>query len=310
VQRKHVERRTLLLCAVLVALFYAFAIWTVAPRPADLTFQSWPTAARSFQIKLLAFSLRSIASIITPVIQPAFLAIPLWYLFVRQFVMARRTIYLLPIVTFALFGGYYANFWHSGLVIPAAITVCWITWEPISPRRVWTGTTIAGLCVIALQVGWTVHAITFDHDHAYSGDRDAAAFLAPYVARGESMAVTYFQHDEINGFHSIGLAPYFDHPIFLNQQRPFWFWQNQEHTEAQFQSVLLQRPSIIDAMLFQVHGMDPERSPSDLALTGLLRNQGYTLTHTFCGEKPEGFRQRERICHVIFQRTGPAEEHP
>jgi hypothetical protein len=303
VRCNHVARRTLLLCTLLLAAFYAFALWTVAPKPADLAFESWPAAARSWQFKLLAFSLRSIASILTPIIQPVLLAIPLWYLFIRRFVTARRTVYLLPILTFALFGGYYATFWHSGLVIPTAIAVCWITWEPIAPRRLGTATTVTGYCVLALQVAWTVHAVAFDHDQAYSGDQQAAAFLAPYAARHQTMAVTYFQHKELNAFHSIGLAPYFDHPIFLNQPRPFWFWQNQENTPAQFQAAMLRHPVIIDAMLFQVQGIDPPRDPSDLPLTSQLRAQDYTLTHTFCGEKPEGFRQRERICHVIFQQA-------
>jgi hypothetical protein len=298
---RRLDRRTLLLVLAICSAFYGFAIWTVIPRPPYLSFVVWPSKKLPISIRLVIWSLRSCAALLTGTAQPLVLGIPLWILFIRQFVSRRMTIYLLPIATFAIFCGYFTNFWHSGLVVPTAITVCWIAWSSIAPRNTWTLTTIAGLLCIALQLAWTVRAISFDHTHAYSGDLAAARFLAPHVAAGELVAVTYYRDQKLNAFHSIGLYPYFDKPIFINQQRPFWLWDNRQHTDAQFEDALSRHPQLVDALLYEVKDRSADaEDAARVSIEDLLRSNGYSRAHIFCGEKPEGFHQREKICHVIF----------
>ncbi len=303
---RNLDRRTLLLFVAICSAFYGFAIWTVIPVPPDQPVHASLAKELPARAKLTIWSLRGTAALLAGTAQPLLLGIPLWFLFIRQFVLRRMTIYLLPIATLIIFCGYFTDFWHSGLVVPTAIAVCWIAWSSIVPRKTWTLTTIAGILCIALQLAWTVRAVSFDHSHAYSGDLEAARFLAPHVAAGELMAVTYFRDQKINAFHSIGIYPYFDKPIFINQQSPFWLWSDRQHTDAQFEDALSRHPALIDALLHEVNGPagDPEDAPR-VFIEALLRSNGYSRVHIFCGEKPEGFHQREKICHVIFMASDP-----
>jgi len=181
------------------------------------------------------------------------------------------------------------------------IAVCWITWPSISPLGKFAS--LLAITWIALHIGWTVHAAAFDYAHPYSPDLATAQFLAPHVASGTPIALTYIWDSKTDAFHSIGLAPYFDRPIFMNQKRPFWLWSSHEHTDAEFLEDLQQKPPIVLAVFFSDNSdlFDPDRD-LDAPWVALLEINGYALTHTFCGEKPEGFGHREEICHLIFER--------
>ncbi len=89
----------------------------------------------------------------------------------------------------------------------------------------------------------------------------------------------------------------------MNQKRPFWLWSTREHTDEELLAALNERPPIVvgvfhanDGHLFNVNRDLPNSRSS------LLEADGYRLTHAFCGEKPEGFKEREEICHLIFER--------
>ncbi len=303
--RQEVSQRKLIPAALLVIAFYGFAVLTVLPKPADITFRPWPFNNDPVLIKLFAWLVRALTCA-GPIIPNTFalllLALFCWAYFAWKFQRAKILIYGLPVLTFSIFSGYYCNFWHAGLLVPTIIAICWITWP--APKTLGRFAIAFAICVIAIQIGWTIHAAAFDYGHAYSPDLAAARFLAPRVASGEPMAVTFIRNPETNAFHSIGLAPYFEQPIFLNQQRPYWLWTTHEHTETEFVKVLEEQEPTVVAIYFNDDGtrFRADRDLPNHPTATLLRNKGYGLTHAFCGEKPEAFREREEICHLIFEK--------
>ena len=289
--------------AGILLAFYLLAILTVLPRPADLNFSPWPSSLRfsSTGIRMIILTLRGLSPFTGLVGRGAMLllAFPCWIYLVVRFLRAGLWAYGLPVLMFALFSFYYCNFWHMGLLVPTLIAICWITWPQVTAMGI--GAEVPVLCVIALQIGWTFHAVHFDVLHDYSPDAAAARYLAPRLASGDEAAVTYLRHPEVNAFHSVGLAPYFDRQIFLNQPRPFWLWSKNEHTDAQFLTAFQRHPAIVVAVYYRSKSFDPPLNlDGDRAV--FLKASGYRLMHTFCAEKPEDFREREEICYLIFER--------
>jgi hypothetical protein len=302
-RRRNFQESKLIFAAILLAGFYAFALWTVLPRPMDLS-RPWPFRSIPLVERLETFSLRAILAPIVPIATPlalAILAVPCWIYFAAILRRATLLYYGLPVIAFALFSGYHYNFWHTGLLVPTVIAICWITWPEINSAAKFAPL-FAGYC-IALQIGWTIHAAAFDYARSYSPDAETARFLAPHVAAGESIAVTYINDPDLDAYHSIGIAPYFSHPIFVNQKRPFWLWSTREHTDNELIATLSNQPPIVVGVFYDNDG-HLFNANRDLLnpRSALLEVNGYQLTHTFCGEKPEGFREREEICHLIFEK--------
>ncbi len=291
-------RRQIYKAAAITGTLCLLAIVTVAPHPKDIVLPFQVGIPVSIQ-RFLA-PVRMLVSLCQGVIQPGILAIPLWLLILRQFKRTKLLLYLLPTATLALLCGYVFTFWHAGLIVPTAITICWIAWPQITrTTQGWRPILIYIALVIVVQEAWTVRAV---YHHRYSPDIETARFLAPYVEAGDTMAVTYVKRDDVNAFHSVGLYPYFDHPLFINEPRPYWLWSTHEHTFNEFDRAMDSHPELVVAMYFDIyHRFNPSKD-----LTGprvaRIQKDGYRLTNTFCAEKPEGFRDREETCFLIFQR--------
>jgi hypothetical protein len=300
--RERPDTRKLFIAASLLIILYGFAIWTVLPLPSDIVIPS-QTHREPFD-RVKAWLIIATLSLCIGVVQPVIFAVPLWIMFIVRFARTQRAFYLLPLATFALFSGYYINFWQAGLVIPTTITLCWIAWPYIRQPKTWSALTIGIACFISMQFVWTYFA---NLQHPYSSGPETARFLAPYVAAGETIALTSIKLDAINAYHSMATYPYFDLPIFVNQPRPFWLWSNQEHTFQQFKEAMDKKPRIV---LVDFHGQkdfDPSRDLVGPQI-GLLQENGYRLTHTFCARQPQGFDFQEQICDLIFERL--ANSHP
>jgi hypothetical protein len=295
--RKQEDARGLLMAASILVILYGFALWTVLPRPSDLSYLL-PFQNRGGPLhRIWIWLITSTLSICVGVFKPGVLSVPLWIFFIARFVHAGRGYYLLPIATFALFSGNYFNFWHAGLVIPAAIAMCWIAWRDIRQPQIWSALTVGIACFIALQLAWTIYAVRY---HPYSSAPETARFLAPHVAAGESIALTYVKRDEMNAYHSVAIAPYFDRPVFVNQPSPFWLWRTPENTFDQFKETMAEKPRMVLVTFFDFHRFDPAYDLVGPRME-LLEKNGYRLTHTFCAEMPQGFGWREENCDLIFE---------
>jgi hypothetical protein len=163
---------------------------------------------------------------------------------------------------------------------------------------------IALLAVAALQIFWSAYALAFDHSYAYSPDLATARFLQPFVRQGDTIAVTSLYDPGCDACRSVGLLPYFDRNIFINQPNPFWSWSTQNPTEERFDQVLPSHPAVV---VVEARTPHPE-IPINLEDPRIerLKKSGYTLTHTFCGAWPVGLQLAEKSCHLIFQPAVPA----
>jgi hypothetical protein len=290
------RRRQVRQALVIVGIFYLIAIRTVYPHPTDIHISY--LYGKSMAVELFLGPLRICTTLCESLIQPGLLAVPLWIFVFRQFKRTGEDFYLLPIATFALACCYLSSFRHGGMVIPAAIAICWIAWPRLSKHSGWRPVAIGVVICVAVQCIWTIRAVCH---HPYSPDLETARFLAPYVNAGDTMVVTYVKRDEVNAFHSIGLYPYFNHPIFLNEPQPYWPWSTRKHTFDQFDRAMKRNPDIVVAMFWDTHRFDLAKDLIGPRIERIQRD-GYQLTNTFCAEKPEGFDDREETCFLIYER--------
>lgn len=306
--------RYLYAAAVVILALYLFAALTMFPRPVDGSFVPPALHPRSFFELAGSWLLASVVYILCALGKPWQVGLPMLIALAYALWRFKPVRYLLPLALVVLFSGKFFNFWHLGILELTAIACAWIAW-PIHLRSRRAEVVGLGLlaCYLALHISWSAYAYWYDFGHLYSSDRIAAKFLRPIVETGTPMAVTYVKSADINpkdpsliepvgAFHSVGLAPYFNAPLFLNEPLTFWDWNRKLHQDSALESALAERPPIVVAMYYdhQYHPFDAGRDlqrPRILNLT----SRGYRFREAFCGAKPEDFREREHICYLIFQ---------
>lgn len=291
------RRRQLLLFAAVLVSFYAFAIWT-----------AWPAHDMHHIIAWMGGQSRAVfawtfISLVWAVCEPWILSILFWIAIALCLKVRRSLFYLLPVLFFSIFSGAIAlDFHNAGLVVPLVICLLWITGPPAGTKS--SRSEAAGYTAVALlavvQILWSAFAISYDHSHAYSPDAATAEFLQPLVRNGATIAVASVNKPTLSAYESVGILPYFDHPIFVNQSHPFWSWSDTNQTDELLPDTLHTHPAIViiqcaqDACQF----LGPSRSQ-----IRLLIDNGYKLTDMFCGSRPYRFELRPRACHLIFQRS-------
>ena len=294
--KKTERRRTLRLCAGIILGFYAFAIWTAWP-PRDVSYLS---NARG---NMLPFPFSALRALLSPIFQTWILAVFFWVAIAVMFCVRRKWLYLLPVLMLAVFCGLIpGNFWHYGLVVPLVFCLVWITWPvPGSsvPRSEMTGRS-ALICMVCVQIIWSGCALYFDHYYAYSPDAAAAQFLKPYVADGSTIAVTYLDETASHVANAVGILPYFDRNIYINQAYPFYWWSNLNPTDNLISTLALSHSGIV------VGEMEHAGVETSVDRTGpraeFLKKSGYQLTHEFCGTIPFGAQPAFTNCHLMFER--------
>ena len=156
--------------------------------------------------------------------------------------------------------------------------------------------------MFGLQILWAGYALAFDHFHAFSPDPAAAAYLSPFVKRGDTIALTYADADSTNAFDGTGILPYFDHNIYINQKNPFWWWSSQDTTEETFNQLLPTHPHLV--VVEAVFKGKRDRIPLTEPKYQSILQAGYNYTTAFCGTMPERLSRGLTNCHVIFEFPG------
>jgi hypothetical protein len=290
------DRRKLVLCALILLAFYAFAIWTAWP-PHDLEL----TRVRGTHPNYLQSALQSL---LWGVCQPPVLSVAFWAVVGLWFLARRKILYLLPVLFFAGLSAFaYFTWWHAGLLVPLLICLLWITWPENGTTPPQFGkalNAVLGL-MIATHILWAGYAYSFDHYRAFSPDRAAAEFLNPYVAVDTPIAVTYVRSDLWHGYGypAVGILPYFSHNIYLNLPYPFWWWSDQDPSESRFHASLPSHPRLV---LVEVVDPGPIKPIvwSDPVFVSLFQN-GYQYRSAFCGSQPQRFEEVISICHVFLE---------
>ena len=287
-------RRRLIPGIIILLGLYAFAIWTAWP-PKDLLLSR--VIGESRPIFFIAAG-----SLLWAFFQPMFLSFFFWAAIAACLWERKSLFYLLPVLLFATFSGaVYLNWWHVGLLIPLLISILWITW-PADGARLPPSERIcraALVCLVCMQTLWSVYAIRFDHSHAYAPDLAASHFLKPFVQKGTTIAITYFDERQTRSFEGVGIQAYFDRNIYLNQKELFWWWSENNQSGKMFNTLLPSHPGIIVVVTRQPHDTisNALRKPE----VERILNAGYKLTNTFCGAVPERFEVGDDSCRLIFQ---------
>ncbi len=291
------QRRKLLFSGAIFLGFYAFALWTAWP-PHDLGFLPSRGQPRSF-------TEYAIVSLVLGVCQPWILSILFW-LAIGLCLRARRSLfYLLPVLLFACFSGaVYAKFWHAGLLVPLVICLLWITWPApgCSVSRYETIGRAAMILMAGTQILWSAYALAYDHSRAYSPDLATSQFLKPFVREGVTIAVTCLDLSQGIQAFDVGILPYFDQNIYMNQPDSFWWWRSNNPTEDLFPAALRAQPRIVLVEMSSPHLGQPVNLKAPKV--EILTKAGYRLTNVFCGAHPERFQVVVENCHLIFQHFG------
>lgn len=298
--------------AIIFLVLAAIAMLTVLPGPRDMvskTLFDWnppDIAVLMWICQAVIYAARGFVS------YPWYLGLFAMATLVWSLWRALPKRYFLPLALLAAAGGYFFSFWHLGMIILVCITIAWIAW-PIHPpteiRKVVAQFTV--LVLVALQLAYSAHALICDHYFPYSGDLAASQFLSPFVKAGTPMALTDTDILANGSFFSVGLRPYLPGPLFLNDSDPFWDYKKTKHSRAAFEAALKQHPPIV-VVEYVGRNQRPFRLQRELYSRSIshLQEQGYVLTHTFCGRRPEDLRDRESLCHLIFQPASQAHAEP
>jgi len=273
---------------VLLAGLYAFAVWTAWP-PHDLSFVN-TASPLPIEILMRLFNLS----------RPWALPIAFW-IAVAVCLRARgAAVYLLPVLLFAAFGlAVHTMLWHTGLLFPLALCLLWITWPGANtkPTRGEGWGRGALLAMAGLQILWSAYALQFDHFHTYSPALATANFLKPYVQVGDRIAVSCLGQARCQDYEDVGVLPYFDHNIYVNQQEAFWWWSKRNRTEDAFYALLPSRPRVV---IVQVDVQPDGTVNLKDKKVDLLVDAGYLLSNQFCGATADGFHLDLRTCNLIF----------
>jgi len=296
------RRRHLLLCASIILVFYAFALWTAWP-PTD--FSTHLSHGRTTNVIDAA-----VAALLLPVCQPAILSMLFWIMVFPVFWARRSMHYLLPLLFLEAFCAFVScSFWQWGLIVPLMICLLWITWpspEPVkSPPEIFGRAAL--MYMVATQIAWSVYALNFDHYNAYSPHLAAAQFLMPRVKAGATVAITYLDDSPDpnvanNIFSATGILPYFDRNIYINQPYSYYLWRDGNTSASLFYQILPSHPKIVIANMQRL-GTRPFTELGGKKAEQLVKS-GYTLTNIFCGSVPFRTQLVSTSCHLIYQYSG------
>jgi hypothetical protein len=241
-----------------------------------------------------------LAELTEGLIQPFWLGCVFWVLLTWKLFQTRKLHYLIPAVFLVVLSHVYAFFWHSGLMLPCVIALLWMTWPaqqlPFRKLPLYEQLPLLMLLIIAAeQISWAEFAFQFDHDHDYGSGAATAAFLKPYVMSKARIV-------EIgNDFLSVGVQPYFDHNIFLNQPYAYYWWSTRNPAKLRYRELLAEGPGIV-VVEWRFRDFPTTETIAALPLVKQLTGRGYRNTHSFCGGLVRPERDiLEWDCDLIYQ---------
>jgi hypothetical protein len=252
-------------------------------------------------IQWLAWKVEArLAELTEGLIQPFWLGCVFWVVLTWKLFRTRKLHYLIPAVFLVVLSHVYSFFWHSGLMLPCVIALLWMTWPaqqlPFRKLPVYERLPLVMLLLIAAeQISWAEFAFRFDRQHDYGSSAATAAFLKPYV-------MSHARIVEIgNDFLSVGVQPYFDHNVFLNQPYAYYWWSTHNPGKLQYKQLLKESPEIV-VVEWRFRDFPTSETTAALPLVKLLSGLGYRNTHSFCGGLVRPGREiMEWDCDLIYQ---------
>jgi hypothetical protein len=214
--------------------------------------------------------------------------------------------YLLLQILFAYVAG---HAWHLGNLFVAVTGILWVDWPAGESTNDTAWRTMLSLLLLAIvleQCFWSVRALRAEATGKYSGDKDAAEFLAEHIA-GKTVAGF--------GYHCVGVLAYFPSNIFENQSKEaFWHWMSEDYVDDRVGQALVMHPDYIDigfAVKPHLGRSSASEDPSRIATyrpdteEEILATRQYRETHRFCGIAFSGHDYDEGECQVILEPVAP-----
>jgi hypothetical protein len=233
-------------------------------------------------------------------VRPFWLGCVFWLLLAWKFLRTGQPHYLIPALFLVILCHTYAFFWHSGLMLPCVIGLLWMTWpDPamsFGQLPLYEQLPLLMLLLFsAIQISWAEFAFRFDRAHDYGSAAVTATFLRPYV----------LQHARIleigNDFLSVGIQPYYDHNIFLNQPEAYYWWSTRNSSKHRYEELLPTHPDVV-VLEWRFHQFPSNEAIASLPLAVQLGELGYRNTHKFCGGLAGPGREiLEWDCDLIYQ---------
>lgn len=202
---------------------------------------------------------------------------------------------------------------HGGMLWVGFVVALWLTWPETGastrPQAWLRRITLAALILLSLdQAWWTAHAVWADMHASYSGDEAMARFLS---TQGPDKRIAGFY------YHTVGVAAWFNHPIYCNQPRAYWIWSRRLHLPQQAPAVIATHPDIlvvreVDADRRNGNISDDWVAPDpaenkrtapgdDYRIIPYAEAHGYRETHRFCGRSFMRDGYSEDLCEVALQ---------
>jgi hypothetical protein len=323
---KRIAGASLCLCA-----FWAFAIWSTRPAKDSLYTPAWEVthhvgsasageadsdlakaaprtdadqsgaAGNTHRVSTLRHALDRFEMNLTYGVSNSWqISLAVWCIFLAFLIFRKDVCAIAPFILLQLLFEFVTGRpWHFGMVFISLIAVLWIDWpsEESSHEPLWRAILVVTLfAVIVEQCFWSVRAIRTDTVGKYSGDRDAAAFLAGHIA---GRTVAGFQ------YYAVGVQPYFSSNIFENWPTgAAWNYSTKIDVDGHLAETLEKRPDYI-VIGFAVRPPDafghvggPEGEPQTFhprIEQTIVATHHYEETHRFCGDAFSGHGYHEGL---------------
>jgi hypothetical protein len=111
--------------------------------------------------------------------------------------------------------------------------------------------------------------------------------------------VTFIDDEGNHAFDGVGILPYFDKNIYVNQANSFWWWSDLDRTEDRFNQILPTHPRLVLVEVRYKGGVD--RIDLNQPRFEAVEKAGYRFVHAYCGTYPERVQLGLTTCHVIFE---------
>ena len=196
---------------------------------------------------------------------------------------------------------------HLGLVWIALLAAQWVlalNWLPRSnaEKRVRVAFYLVTLVVVALQIGWSVHALRADWHGAYSGSKATAAYLGGLEP---GTRVVAFDDDSITVNAYLPHSPYENQTVdywpFSRTKNPSLFFVDRVRTQPA--AIILKLATPVQPVMNQwVTLVRPGTPAFDQDQFTVVTREGYRETHRFCGQRFFRNSAESVDCRVVFEK--------
>lgn len=198
---------------------------------------------------------------------------------------------------------------HTGMLGLALVAAAWISFnQPVriqGARWLSASTAVLAVLVMALQIGWTFHAVSAERSHTYDPGGEVEAFLKENYA-GKRIAGFNFQ--------TVSVQPYAAHNLFFNWDHTYWLWSNANPIDLRRTEVLRQHPDAvvigdpIEASDTLEHQWKPGLAAGTRPYKEMVlywQEHGYHETRRFCGTRYMRAGADSFICELIYEPNVP-----